>query len=234
MTASVRAVVVPAGVGGAPSETLAALELQTRKPDEVAMAPHVAGFQGAIRGALDRGIDWVWLLDGTVVPEPRALEALLEAIGRVDLLPNPVLLTSKVIAADGSPDSRSLPVPHIADPDLDFSAFDSRVLAVRVVRRGSLLVHRRGIERCGLPNLGFVFFGDDLVWTARLLRPEPGLLVPSSVVVRRPPSERADARRRRASVLSGARLLLSDGLELAEKPWFGGRLVEELLTLVRR
>ena len=234
MTQTVRAVVVPAGLDEGPSETLAALDRQTRPPDEVVVARHAAGFQDAVRAALDRDMEWIWLLDGSVVPEPGALEGLLGSIGQLDLLPEPVLLASKVVSADGSPDPLSLPVPDVADPDLDYSAFDKRVLAVRVVRRGSLLVHRRGIERCGLPKLGFVFFGDDLVWTARLLKPEPGLLVPGSVVVRHAASKREQASQRRASVGSGLRLLLSDGLELDEKPWFGGRLAEELLALVRR
>ena len=233
MKTSVRAVVVPAGTHGTPTETLAALERQARQPDEVVFAPHVAGFQDAVANALERDVEWVWLLDGSVVPEPRALEALLGAVGRVELLPKPVLLTSKVVAPSGEPDPQSLPVPHIADPDLIFSAFDRRALAIRVARRGSLLVHRSGFERCGLPNLGFVFFSDDLVWTARLLKPAPGLLVPDSVVVRRPASERMRSRQRRASILSGGRLFLSNGLKTDEKPWFGGRLAEELLALTR-
>lgn len=234
MTGAVRAVVIPAGFGHEPSETVAALERQTCSPEETVVSRHAAGFQDAVRGALDRETEWLWLLDGSVVPEPRALESLLEAVGRVDLLPAPLLLASKVVLADGSLDPYSLPVPHIAQPDLDFCAFDRRLVAVRVVRRGSVLVHRRGFERCGLPNLGFVFFGDDLVWTARLLQPEPGLLVPASVVTRRRASRQAEWRRRRASVGCGLRLLLSDGLGLDEKPWFAGRLVEEVLSLPRR
>jgi hypothetical protein len=79
-----------------------------------------------------------------------------------------------------------------------------------------------------------VFFGDDLVWNARLMREWPGLLVPDSVVVRAPANRRTVARRRRASILSGGRLVLSDGLVGEERPWFVGRLVEELVALLRR
>ena len=59
-------------------------------------------------------------------------------------------------------------MPHVFDPDLVVAVFAGRLLPVRLARRGSLLVNRRGFERCGLPRT--VFFGDDLVWTARLLK----------------------------------------------------------------
>ncbi len=194
---------------------------------------HAAGFEEAVHGALRADTEWLWLLDGSVVPEPEALEHLIGAVGALDALPAPVLLASKVLTPDGSLDPRSLPVPQVFDPDLVVAVFDRRLVPVRLARRGSLLVNRRGFEAFRLPRTGSVFFGDDLVWTARLLRSEPGLLVPRSVAVRRPASGRAAARDRRASVTDGLRLLLSDGLTLGEKPWFAGRLAEELAAALR-
>lgn len=231
---SVRALVLPAEHRVVPPETLERVEGQTRRPDEVVAVRHVAALLDAVSSTLEDGMDWLWFLDGSALPEPDALEHLVGAIGRLELLPEPAVLTSRILLPGGSLDPDSLPVPHIFNPDLIFAAFDQRLLPVRVVRRGSMLVHRRGIERCGLPNLGFVFFGDDLVWNARLLRPQPGLLVPGSVVVRTPASPRIAARRRRASILSGGRLLLSDGLLGGEKPWFAGRLAEETVGVLRR
>lgn len=230
---SVRALVFPAEDGEGVEPTLEALERQTVQPDEVVEIRHAAGFEDAIYGALGGGTEWLWLLDGSVAPQPEALELLLGALGAVDALPAPVLLASKVVTPDGALDPRALPVPHVFDPDLVVAVFDRRLLPVRLARRGSLLVNRRGFERCSLPRTGSVFFGDDLVWAARLLKPEPGLLVPTSVAVRRPMSDRAAERWRRASVAAGLRLLLSDGLNPGEKPWFAGRLAEELLAVLR-
>jgi hypothetical protein len=225
--------VLPARPGGALDATLDALGSQTRAPDEVFPVRHAAAFQHAMWGGLDGGTEWFWLLDGSVVPEPRALESLLDAVGRVEELPDPVLLASKVVTEDGSPDPEALPVPQVFDPDLVMSVFDARLLPVRVARRGSLLVHRRGFREHGIPRLGAIFFGEDLVWIARMLKSEPGLLVPASVVVRRTLGDHAAAKRRRESVAEELRLLLSDGLNPGEKPWFAGRLAEELLGVVR-
>lgn len=224
---------LPAEDGEGVEPTLEALERQTHSPDEVVVVRHAAGFEDAIRGALRGGTEWIWLLDGSVAPAPEALERLLDAPGAVDALPAPVLLASKVLSPDGSLDPGSVPVPYVSDPDLVVAVFDRRLLPIRLARRGSLLVNRSGFERDGLPRTGSVFFGDDLVWTARLLKPEPGLLVPASIAVRRPASHRAAERRRRASVGAGLRLLLSDGLGAVEKPWFAGRLAEELIAVLR-
>jgi len=227
----VCALVLPAQDGKPVHDSVNALERQTRRPDEVVEIRHVAGFQHAVRRALDAHATWLWLLDGDVAAEPEALERLLDALGRVDSLPSPVMLSSKVVTPQGAPDPRSLPVPQAFDSDRVVAAVDRRLLPVRIARRGSLLVHRDGFEKWGLPSAGSVFFGDDLVWTARLLRAEPGLYVPDSVAVRRPATERSAARWRRASVSSELRLLLSDGLDWREKPWFAGRLAERVLEL---
>ena len=224
---------LPAEDGEGTQATREALGQQTRPPDEAVLVRHAAGFEYAIHRALEDETEWLWLLDGSVVPEPAALESMLGAVGAVEALPDPVLLASKVVTLDGLLDERSLPVPHVFDPDLVVAVFDRRLLPVRLARRGSLLVNRRGFARNGLPRTGSVFFGDDLVWTARLLKREPGLLVPASVAVRRPTSDRAAGRSRRASVSAGLRLLLSDGLNPGEKPWFAGRLGEELLAVLR-
>jgi hypothetical protein len=228
---SVCALVFPARDGKPVHDTVHALERQTRRPDEVVAIRHVAGFQHAVRRALDAGTAWLWLVDGDAVAEPDALERLLEALGLVDSLPRPVMLSSKVVTPQGVPDPGSLPVPQVFDSDRVVAAFDRRLLPVRIARRGSLLVHREGFEQWGLPRAGSVFFGDDLVWTARLLRPEPGLYVPGSVVAPLPATERSAARWRRASVSDELRLLLSDGLDWREKPWFAGRLAEQVLEL---
>ena len=224
---------LPDGANEPSRESLAAVDEQTRPPGEVVAVRHVAGFQDAVYNGLEAGTEWFWLLDGSVTPQPAALEGLLAALGRVELLPEPLLLMSKVVTPEGSLDPFSLPIPQVLDPDVVVAVFDERLLPVRVARRGSLLVNRRGLERIGLPRLSSIFFGEDLVWSARLLKEQPGVFAPASVAVRQPMSDRAAAKRRRASVAEGVRLLLSDGLHPGEKPWFGGRLAEDLLALMR-
>jgi hypothetical protein len=156
-----------------------------------------------------------------VTPQPEALERLLAAVERLNELPAPVLLASNVVTPGGSPDPGSLPVPEVLDPDLGAAACARRLLSIRVARPGSLLVHRRGLERLGLPTAG-----REVEWTARLIKRGPGLLVPDSIAVRRPPTRRPDL----AGLL---RLVLSDALERREKPWFCFHLAEQALAAAR-
>ena len=224
---------LPAGVRGDLEETVAAARAQSAAPDDVMAVRHVSAFQHAVWRGLDADTEWFWLLDGSVVPEPNALESLLAAVGRVDELPAPVLLSSKVVTPDGTPDPTALPVPHVYEPDVVVAVFDARLMPIRLARRGSLLVHRRAVEEFGLPRVSTIFFGEDLVWIARVLKPGPGLFVPASVVVRRAAGDTALARRRRETVAEELRLLASDGLKLGEKPWFAGRVAEDLLAAIR-
>jgi hypothetical protein len=182
---------------------LEAIGGQTRAPDEL------------VTGAdLDLQADWFWLVDGSTAPEPTALERLLEALEPLGSLTPPVLLASKIVTPDGSPDPGSLPIPQILDPDLAVAACERHLLSIRVARRGSLLVHRGGLPRDGSDR--------DLEWTARLLRDAHGFLVPQSVAVR------TSVRRSEAAPL--LRLVLSDALAPREKPWFAGRLAETALA----
>ena len=212
------------GAGGAGwrDRTLAALERQSRPPDGVVCVERPAGSREARAG----DFAWLWLLDEGTAPEPDALERLLDALDDLGPLPMPVLLASQVVGPDGSVDRRSLPVPAVAR-ELVVGAVGRRLLAIRAARRGSILVARGGIERCGLPRPDRP--GDDLVWTARLLRRDPGLLVPASLV-RRGSVDRAAAL---VSPAGWARLLFGGALRPGEKPWFAFRLAEEALAEIR-
>lgn len=177
------------------------------------------------------GAEWLWLLDESVRPEEDALDALLEAarepLDTPDGPESPILLASRVVTAGGELDPGSLPVPEVHRGDLVVAAYDRRLVALRLARRGSLLVHRRAFEGVASSSDGAPF-DDDLRWTARLLRHELGLLVPASVVVR-------DAGCAPASRVGPAlRLLTGDALAPRERPWFAFRLAQAGLAAVRR
>ena len=202
----------------APPELKAALEAQSRPPGE---SVEGGSPREALAAAMGSGAEWIWQLDASVVPEPPALERLLEALDRLGPLPAPALLASKVVSEDGSLDPSSLPVPDVRDVDHAVAAFGQRVLVVRVARSGSLLIRRSALERHSPRR------EPDMEWTARLLKHELGLLVPASVVVRRSTAARPEA----AGLV---RLLVSDALEPAEKPWFALRLAEVAAGAARR
>jgi hypothetical protein len=135
---------------------------------------------------------------------------------------HPVLLSSRVVTADGGLDAGALPVAEVVRGDLVVAAYDRRLVALRLARRGSLLLHRSALEAAApfAPR-------EDLAWTARLLRTELGLLVPASVAVR---AEGAEPARPATAAL---RLLSGDALAPREKPWFAFRLAEEGVAAAR-
>ncbi len=158
-------------------------------------------------------------------PTAGTLERLLEVAEDPGPLPAPFLLASKVVTPGGTTDPASLPVPEVLDADLVAEACARRLLAIRVVRPGSLLVRREVASPP--PGGGF------MPWSARVLRQGPGLLVPGSVVLRTPGDARQERRRERTDVLGLARLVASDALAYREKPWFVFHLAERALLMAR-
>ena len=172
--------------------------------------------------------DWVWLVDDSVLPTPDALERLLAAVeplGTPDGLIGPILLASKVVTETGALDPGSLPVAEVGRFDLVVAAYERRLVALRLARRGSLLIHRRAFA--GASAAAPSVLDPDLTWTARLLRRELGLLVPGSVVVR------IDGAGRAWTPAASFRLLTGDALAPREKPRFAFRLAEEGVAAAR-
>jgi hypothetical protein len=218
---TVRAVVAP----DAGPDVLAAIERQTRPPEETLVLrdgqPVVAALEGPA--------DWLWLLDGSVVPGDEALARLL-AIGEdPGGLPPPGLLASKVELADGSFDPSFVAVAQVGDRDVAIGAFERGAVSLRVVGGGSLLVAGTSLDGSRLDP-----FADELEWSARLLRRVPGLLVPDSVAVRVPLGPRDARKRERRELRERLSLLLGDAIETREKAWFALRLAEDTLAHLRR
>lgn len=230
------------------SASLGALARQSRPPDETVVVqvgepagpgaedpPHLslnvapqAGTAGAcregVRGACETGAKWIWLLDGLAVPEPDALEALLEGAGRGGGSGPCALAAGQVVGTDAKPHPDALPWPVLLDKEVALSAAATRLIAVRAARHGSLLVRRSAIEAEGLPRADYRAAGEDLEWTSRLLRAGTGFLVPASIAVRRrgeadrPGAGVAGPWRKRRNALD---LLVRGPFSLQERLWFG-------------
>ena len=209
----VRAVVV------APEQAVrAAVEGQTRAPDEIVVL-------GAGQRVEAGPADWLWLLDGSAIPREDALERLLAVAEDPGDIPAPALLASKVERPDGALDPEYFVVPQVLDRDVAIGAFERRVVSLRVVGGGSLLVGRRFVEGSHLNP-----FANELEWVARILGDAPGLLVPESVAVR----TGVGPGRARRLLGERLRLLLGNAIEPNEKPWFALRLAEDALGHLRR
>jgi hypothetical protein len=172
----------------------AAVDAQDRAPDERAAGP------GDPRA---REAAWLWLLDGTAVPRPGALRALLEAAERLEPVCPPAALASRIVAgADGRLAPAHAPIAPQGQTHVAMKTVGLRVLPVRAVTGGSLLVRAADAPGPGREPA--------LVWTARLLRDRPGFLVPASLA-----DARADPPRATARLLLGGALRGSERVRLA-------------------
>ena len=207
--------VVPAGV---------ALARQTRPPDDVVVAQRDrSGLADAVRAAAERAA-WLWLVDARVNVAPDALAELLAPLREPWPLGDPVLISSKVVTPDGRLDDAAPPWPRLLAREQAMAGAERHLAALRAARYGSLLVHSRAVERHGVPRPDFAGAGDDLEWTARVLRDEPGFLAPRSVAVRT-----ADGRPDAAAfVCNRVRILRGDGWRGQEKAWFAFLFAQDL------
>jgi GT2 family glycosyltransferase len=212
--------VVPAGLPSAE---------QTRPPDQVVeTGAGRAGLADAVREAAATGATWLWLVDPCVRPEPAALAELLAPLSALEALGDPVLFASKVVGADGRLDQDAPPWPRLLARELAMAGADHRLAALRAARYGSLLVHCRAVQRHGPPRPEFTGAGDDLEWTGRLLRDEPGYLVPRSLAVR----ERGGQPDPHAYAANRVRILRGDGWRGQEKAWFAFLFAQDLTQRV--
>ena len=138
------------------------------------------GFHEGVRAAVALGGDWLWLMDDDTIPEPTALERLLDHVGE------PVsVLASRVVWSDGRVHPMNTPDPDVRDLDALAVAVGRGLLPIRTSTFPSLLVRRTAVERHGPPRKGFHVWSDDVDFTARILRHERGLYVPASVAEHR-------------------------------------------------
>jgi GT2 family glycosyltransferase len=194
-------------------EALAAVRRQTEQAQRV-VATSAPSWHAALAAA-DGTEPWLWLVDGDVVPEPGALAALRDVLDAPGDLPAPCLLAATVLGPDGELDPSAAPWPPLHDRTIAIAAAARGLAAIRLARWGALLVARDALARHGLPRAGFAGGADDLDWTARLLREDPGYLVPGSRATRPAP-----ARRRAREWADRARMLRSPAWLPLEAPWF--------------
>lgn len=139
------------------------------------------GFEQGLSWGHRRGYDWLWLMDDDTLALPDTLGALLDGARRAPGKA-PLVVCSDVRWKDERPHPMNVPQPrwrergHLAD------AAARGLLAVRYATFVSLAVRREAIDRFGLPLADYFLWGDDVEFTARVLRRERGYLVAQSRV----------------------------------------------------
>ena len=142
------------------------------------------GFHEGLKHAHAGGAEWVWLMDDDTMPERDALAALLAAPERFPPGELPTLLASKVVWTDGQVHPMNAPWPERTRVELAIDGAERGLLPLRFATFVSLLVHRRVVDRYGLPYKHFFIWSDDVEYTSRaILGGEAAYLVPGSLVV---------------------------------------------------
>ena len=134
------------------------------------------GFNAGIRWGAERLYDYLWIMDDDSVPEPDALEALLEADQRLN--GNYGWLSSRCLWTDGSLCPMNV---QRETPYKDIKGFDQDLVPVQMASFVSLFLKADTVRMFGLPVADFVIWTDDWEYTRRISRKLPCYAVKNSV-----------------------------------------------------
>ena len=141
------------------------------------------GFHEGMKAAAARGFDWLWVMDDDTIPNPDALEILLDSRKDLNGFPEPALLASKVLWTDGTMHPMNWPGPAMEDFPHFVDGLARGVMPIRANTFPSLLIKRQAVEKYGPPRKGFFIWADDIDFTQRILRHEAGYMIPRSVAI---------------------------------------------------
>ena len=193
------------------------------------------GFHEGMRRACADGAEWIWLMDDDTIPRPDALAELLAARDRLE--PAPILLASKVVWRDGRMHPQNYGGPERRRVERLIHGAAGGVMPLRFSTFVSLMVHRRAVERYGLPRKEFFIWSDDIDYTGRLLDQELGYLVPTSVVLHETPApatwHAAPPERFYYHVRNLVLILRGPGRRRRDKLVFAWDLVSDIPTYIR-
>jgi GT2 family glycosyltransferase len=177
------------------------------------------GFHEGMKRGLESGHEWLWVMDDDTIPSDDALALLLEASERTEG-PPPALLASRINWTNGRLHPMNVPMPHLGDLDRLAGNVERGMLALRASTFPSLLVRAAAVRRHGLPRKSFFIWSDDIDFTMRILRDEPGFLVPASVATHKTKTAHAPwegGPRYYYAIRNGIWILRSDSMEPKEK-----------------
>jgi GT2 family glycosyltransferase len=152
------------------------------------------GFHAGMRRAVAAGVEWVWVMDDDVRPEPRALEVLIRAASDDFVVPVPVRVSDLDGALEEAAcveyDMRSAwraPGRHMTSVKSVFAGAGDLppMLELANCSFEGPLIPARSIHRIGLPLSGFFIYGDDTEFALRLRKSGMRLILVREARVRR-------------------------------------------------
>lgn len=160
----------------------------------------------AFARALASDAEWLWFLAEGARPRDDALERLIAATRPEDAAPA-TLLAGLLVDERGRPlDGDVQAAPRINSAEV-VGLVRQGLLPIRSAGFANCLVPRAAFSRHGLPDTGRFGPHAPEEWTARVLRSEPGYLVPASVVVLPAAAEPAGGGAAVSNLLATVRML---------------------------
>lgn len=140
------------------------------------------GFNAGFRLAYDNGADQVWMMDDDVIPDPDALEKLLDADALLDEAG--ARRSYLVSLAYSKQKGQWTNLPYLSDRHGSSwpSFLKHGLVAIGYSTFVSILVPRETLEKHGLPIKSMFIWGEDAEFTLRITREDPGYLVGTSLV----------------------------------------------------
>lgn len=135
------------------------------------------GFQYGVNQGVERGYDYLWMMDDDSIPEPTALAKLLEF---ADNHPQFGFLASKVLWKDHSLCQMNIPKKSL-NSKLD--KFDDGPQPIIMSTFVSFFVSAKVVKEVGLPIKEFFIWADDLEYSRRISRKYPSYFIPDSIVI---------------------------------------------------
>lgn len=135
------------------------------------------GFTYGTREAARAGYDALWLMDDDTIPEPQALEALLQMDETLQGAYG--WLSSRALAPDGTdqPMNRQRKTPY-----RDIDGYEGEKIPSVMASFVSLFLRTEVVQKFGLPIAEFFIWSDDWEYTRRISRAMPCYVVPGSRV----------------------------------------------------
>lgn len=135
------------------------------------------GFQFGMRAAAEAGYEYLWLMDDDCMPEPTALQALMDAAAQ---LKDFGFLSSKVLWKDGTLCRMNIQRRTLTR---DVARMEDAPIPVAMASFVSFFVPLRVVQEAGLPIREFFIWSDDWEYSRRISLRRACWLVPDSVVI---------------------------------------------------
>lgn len=143
------------------------------------------GFYHGIKQAYERKADWIWVMDDDAIPQPDALEALIESevfkYYNSRMQESLGFLASRVDWKNGY--ICNMNIPNVAR---DWNELHRKFPCCTKVKSASfvsILINREAVKRVGYPIKEFFIWFDDVEYTRRIAKQMSAYYIPRSVAV---------------------------------------------------